>query len=184
LDNMKPKHPEEQEIPFRLRELIKSREAMKRPGPGKKEVAGGTSCSGTSRSPGARPRLSPLRFQNKKLEKARRKKEEKKEDMLEKSLLQDTVAFGEVVTQPPTITSRPRGQGPAEQAGRKQLLLTSHLGHSPVSPVSPAAPMSMARQRIVEEERARVIQAYRDIQRHKQQQRELARDRGRAGRRV
>uniref|UniRef100_A0A8D2Q9V3 Uncharacterized protein n=1 Tax=Zonotrichia albicollis TaxID=44394 RepID=A0A8D2Q9V3_ZONAL len=29
--------------------------------------------------------------------------------------LADTVPFGEVVTQPPTITSRPRGRGPAEQ---------------------------------------------------------------------
>ncbi|NXU76915.1 CC137 protein, partial [Oreotrochilus melanogaster] len=231
--NMKPKHPEEQEIPFRLRELIKSREAMKRPGPGKKEVAEkkqqpksrGPKAQGdipvpkfrrgkgesersyvyrmeqevqrvlflTKNQPQREPEKEAVapekskrkkEFQNKKLEKARRKKEEKKEDMLEKSLLQDTVAFGEVVTQPPTITSRPRGRGPAEQAGRKQLLLTSHLGHSPVSPVSPAAPVSMARQRIVEEERARVIQAYRDIQRHKQQQRELARDRGRAGRRV
>lgn len=41
LDNMKPKHPEEQEIPFRLRELMRSREAMKRPGPGKRRAAGG-----------------------------------------------------------------------------------------------------------------------------------------------
>ncbi|KAM9371454.1 coiled-coil domain-containing protein 137 [Phaethornis superciliosus] len=233
LENMKPNHPEEQEIPFRLRELIKSRQAMKRPGPGKKEVAEKKQqprCRGPraqgdipvprfrrgkgesersyvyrmeqevqrvlflsknqlQREPekeGMAPEKSKRKkeFQNKRLEKARRKKEEKKEDMLEKSLLQDTVAFGEVVTQPPTITSRPRGRGPAEQAGRKRLLLTTHLGHSPVSPVSPAAPMSLARQRIVEEERARVIQAYRDIQRHKQQQRELAQDRGRAGRRV
>ncbi|XP_009873544.1 PREDICTED: coiled-coil domain-containing protein 137, partial [Apaloderma vittatum] len=111
-------------------------------------------------------------FQNKKLEKARKKKEEKKEAMLEKSLFQDTVAFGEVVTQPPTITSRPRGQGAGEQAGRKRLLLTSRLTQSRASP---AAPVSMARRRIVEEERARVIQAYRDIQRRKQQQQEAAR---------
>lgn len=41
-DNMKPKHPDEQEIPFRLRELMRSREALKRPGPGKRQVAGGT----------------------------------------------------------------------------------------------------------------------------------------------
>ncbi|XP_010019428.1 PREDICTED: coiled-coil domain-containing protein 137, partial [Nestor notabilis] len=39
LDNMKPKHPDEQEIPFRLRELIRSREAMKRPDPGKQKAA-------------------------------------------------------------------------------------------------------------------------------------------------
>ncbi|XP_010001114.1 PREDICTED: coiled-coil domain-containing protein 137 [Chaetura pelagica] len=218
--NMKPKHPDEQEIPFRLRELIKSREAMKRPGPGKRRAAEkkqqpkskGPKAQGDipvpkfrrgkgesersyihrmeqevqrvlflsknqhQREPekqGMAPEKSKRKkeFQNKKLEKARKKKEEKKEAMLEKSLLQDTVAFGEVVTQPPTITSRPRGRGPAEQAGRKQLLLSSCLGQTQVSP---AAPMSMARRRIVEEERARVIQAYRDIQSRKRQQRELA----------
>lgn len=70
------------------------------------------------------------------------------------------------------------------QAGRKQLLLTSCLGQSQVSPVSPAAPVSMARRRIVEEERVRVIQAYRDIQRRKQQQREAARGSAQAGRKV
>ncbi|NXO77155.1 CC137 protein, partial [Sitta europaea] len=227
-DNMKPKHPEEQEIPFRLRELMRSREALKRPGPGKRrateeqqqqqpEGAGG---------PGAVPRFRRGRgesersyvcrmeqevqrvlflarnqlqrepekeeaaleksqrkkeFQKRKLEKARKKKEEKKQDMLEKSLFQDTVAFGEVVTQPPTITSRPRGRAPAQQAGQKQLLLTPRLGQSQASPVSPASPaspvspvMSMARRRILELERARVIRAYREIQRRKQLERERA----------
>lgn len=79
---MKPKHPDEQEIPFRLRELMRSREAMKRPKPGKRRAAGGTrscpspvvrglakepalqleaarSCSGASQSPpGDVPSLS------------------------------------------------------------------------------------------------------------------------------
>ncbi|NXM31922.1 CC137 protein, partial [Oxyruncus cristatus] len=219
VDNMKPKHPEEQEIPFRLRELMQSREAMKRLGPGKRRAAekkqqqkpkskGDIPVPRFRRAKGESERSYICRmeqevqhvlfltenqlqreperedtapeksqrkkeFQKRKLEKARKKKEEKKEDMLEKSLFQDTVAFGEVVTQPPTITSRPRGRGPAEQAGRKQLLLTPRLGRSQASPVSPVSPvMSMARRRIVEEERARVIQAYRDIQRRKQLQRE------------
>ncbi|NXD62069.1 CC137 protein, partial [Eolophus roseicapillus] len=230
LDNLKPKHPDEQEIPFRLRELIRSREAMKRPDPGKQKTAEkkqqpkskGSKAQGDIPVPKFRrgkgesersyvcrmeqevqrvlfltknqlqrepekelmaPEKSKRKkeFQNKKLEKARKKKEEKKEAMLEKSLFQDTVAFGDVVTQPPTITSRPRGQGPAEQAGRKRLLLTPRLGQSPASL---AAPVSMARQRIVAEERARVIQAYRDIQRRKQQQREAAQASAKAGRRV
>ncbi|NWI08226.1 CC137 protein, partial [Crypturellus soui] len=120
-------------------------------------------------------------FQNKKLDKVRKKKEEKREALLEKSLFQDTVAFGEVVTQPPTLTSRPRRGGPAEQAGRKQLLLTSRLGHGTTSPVPPAAPASLARQRIVQEERARAVQAYRDLQRRKRQQREAARGSVRTG---
>ncbi|NXT13130.1 CC137 protein, partial [Prunella fulvescens] len=224
-DNMKPKHPDEQEIPFRLRELMRSREALKRPGKRPVTEKQQQQCQG-HRGPGDVPvsrfrrgrgesersfvcrmeqevqrvlflaenqlQREPEReatapqkssrkkeFQKRKLEKARKKKEEKKEAMLEKSLLQDTVPFGEVVTQPPTITSRPRGQGPAQQAGRKQLLLTPRLGQSqasqvsPVSPVSPA--MSMARRRILEEERARVIRAYRDLQRRKQLERERAR---------
>ncbi|NXB99868.1 CC137 protein, partial [Orthonyx spaldingii] len=223
-DNMKPKHPDEQEIPFRLRELMRSREAMKRPDPGKRRAAEkkqqqqqkskGPQAPGDVPVPRFRrgrgesersyicrmeqevqrvlfltenqlqrepekeataPEKSQRKkeFQKKKLEKARKKKEEKKEAMLEKSLFQDTVPFGEVVTQPPTITSRPRGRGPAEQAGRKQLLLTSRLGQSQASPVSPVSPVvSMARRRILEEERARVVQAYRDIQRRKQLERE------------
>ncbi|XP_066056398.1 coiled-coil domain-containing protein 137 [Chamaea fasciata] len=226
-DNMKPKHPDEQEIPFRLRELMRSREALKRPDPGKRRVAEEKQQQKSKgpKAPGAIPvpkfrrgkgesersyicrmeqevqhmlfltenqlqrepekeETAPEKskrkkeFQKRKLEKARKKREEKKEDMLEKSLFQDTVPFGEVVTQPPTITSRPRGRGPAEQAGRKQLLLTPRLGQSQASPVSPVSPVvSMARRRILEEERARVIQAYRDIQRRKQ----LERDRARGG---
>ncbi|NWW24400.1 CC137 protein, partial [Falcunculus frontatus] len=220
-DNMKPKHPDEQEIPFRLRELMRSREALKRPDPGKRRVAEKQQQQ-KSKAPGDIPvprfrrgkgesersyicrmeqevqhvlfltenqlqrepekeETAPEKskrkkeFQKRKLEKARKKKEEKKEAMLEKSLFQDKVPFGEVVTQPPTITSRPRGRGPAEQAGRKQLLLTPRLGQSQASPVSPVSPvMSMARQRILEEERVRVIQAYRDIQRRKQLERERA----------
>ncbi|NXI60540.1 CC137 protein, partial [Chloroceryle aenea] len=215
VDNMKPKHPDEQEIPFRLRELMRSREAMKRPNAGKKRAAE-KKQQPQSEAPKAQGEIPVPRFrrgkgesersyicrmeqevqrvlfltenqlqrepekeetapekskrkkefQNKKLEKARKRKEEKKEAMLEKKRFQaDTVAFGEVVTQPPTIPSQPRGRGPAEQAGRKQLLLTPRLGQSQASLVSPAVPVSLARQRIVAEERARVIQAYRDIQR-------------------
>ncbi|NWS06718.1 CC137 protein, partial [Motacilla alba] len=224
-DNMKPKHPEEQEIPFRLRELMRSREALKRPEPGRRqaaekkqqqkgrgpEAAGDVPVPRFRRGRGESERSYVCRmeqevrrvlflaenrlqrepekdatapeksrrkkeFQKRKLEKARKKKEERKEAMLEKSLLQDTVPFGEVVTQPPTITSRPRGHGPAEQAGRKQLLLTPRLGQSQASPASPVSPvMSMARRRILEEERARVIRAYRDLQRRKQLERERAR---------
>ncbi|XP_062362209.1 coiled-coil domain-containing protein 137 [Cinclus cinclus] len=231
-DNMKPKHPDEQEIPFRLRELMRSREALKRPDAGKRRVAEkkqqqeskGPKAPGDNPVPKFRrgkgesersyicrmeqevqrirfltenqlqrepekeataPEKSKRKkeFQKRKLEKARKRKEEKKEAMLEKSLFQDTVPFGEVVTQPPTITSRPRGRGPAEQlahlclqAGRKQLLLSPRLGQSQEFPVSPVSPvMSMARQRILEEERTRVIQAYRDIQRRKQLERERAR---------
>nr|XP_013809070.1 PREDICTED: coiled-coil domain-containing protein 137-like [Apteryx mantelli mantelli] len=183
--NMKPKCPDEQEIPFRLRELMRSREAMRRPGVRKRQAAEkkqppklkGTEAQGDipvpkfKRGKGESERSYVCRmeqevqrvlfltknqlqrepekeevaqekskrkkeFQNKKLDKARKKKEEKKAALLEKSLFQDTVEFGDVVTQPPTITSRPRRGGPTEQAGRKRLLLTSRLGQSPTVPAS------------------------------------------------
>uniref|UniRef100_A0A8C9FMD1 Coiled-coil domain containing 137 n=1 Tax=Pavo cristatus TaxID=9049 RepID=A0A8C9FMD1_PAVCR len=219
LANLKPKHPDEQEIPFRLRELMQSREAMKRPkararraavkpqrpqGPEAQEdipvprfrrrrgesersyvcrmerevehvlVLSKNQVQREPEKEAAAPQKSQRKkeFQNKKLDKVRKKKEEKKEALLEKSLFQDPVAFGEVVTEPPTITSRPRSGGPTEKAGRKRLLLTPRLGQSRAAPT---VPMSLARQRIVQEERARVIQAYRDIQRRKQQQRDAAR---------
>ncbi|XP_021270112.1 coiled-coil domain-containing protein 137 [Numida meleagris] len=228
LANLKPKHPDEQEIPFRLRELMQSREAMKCPKARAKRAAEkpqrpqGTEAQGDSPVPRFRQRkgesersyvwrmerevqrvlvLSKIQvqrepekedvapqksqrkkeFQNKKLDKVRKKKEEKKEALLEKSLFQDPVPFGEVVTEPPTITSRPRSGGPTEQAGRKRLLLTPRLGRSQAAPT---VPVSLARQRIVQEERARVIQAYRDIQRRKQQQRDAARGNTRPSSRV
>ncbi|XP_072208085.1 coiled-coil domain-containing protein 137 isoform X2 [Excalfactoria chinensis] len=219
LSNMKPKNPDEQEIPFRLRELMQSREAMKHPKARARRAAGKPqhpqgpeaqqdipvprfrqrrgesersyvcrmerevqhvmvlSKNQLQREPekeAATPQKSQRKkeFQNKKLNKLRKKKEEKKEALLEKSLFQDPVAFGEVVTEPPTITSRPRSGGPSEKAGRKRLLLTPHLGSSRAAST---VPVSLARQRIVQEERARVIQAYRDIQRRKQQQRDAER---------
>jgi len=53
VDNMKPKRPDEQEIPFRLRELMRSREAMKRPNAGRKRAAGGVrGCPGRDPGPG------------------------------------------------------------------------------------------------------------------------------------
>ncbi|XP_015735424.1 coiled-coil domain-containing protein 137 [Coturnix japonica] len=228
LSNMKPKHPDEQEIPFRLRELMRSREAMKQPKARAKRAADKPqrpqgmkahedipvpkfrqrrgesersylcrmerevqhvmvlSKNQVQREPEKEETAPPKsqrkkEFQNKKLNKLRKKKEEKKEALLEKSLFQDPVAFGEVVTEPPTITSRPRSGGPTEKAGRKRLLLTPHLGSSRAAST---VPVSMARQRIVQEERVRVIQAYRDIQRCKQQQRDAERGRTQPSSRV
>uniref|UniRef100_A0A8B9BZD1 Coiled-coil domain containing 137 n=1 Tax=Anser brachyrhynchus TaxID=132585 RepID=A0A8B9BZD1_9AVES len=208
--NMKPKDPDEQEIPFRLRELIRSREAMKHPKARKRRAAGGARGAPDIAVPKFRQgkgesehsyicrmeqEVQRILFLTKNQvqrepekeaaapQKSRRKKEHG--GRWERAAAafpcltpgpappSDTVAFGEVVTEPPTLTSRPRRGGPAEQAGRKRLLLTPRLGRVP-----PAAPMSLARQRIVQEERARVIQAYRDIQRHKQQWREAQAARG------
>ncbi|XP_074870786.1 coiled-coil domain-containing protein 137 isoform X2 [Carettochelys insculpta] len=101
-------------------------------------------------------------FQKKRLEHVRRKKEEKRAAMLEKALFQDPVHFGEVALQPPVLSVKPRKGVAKEKAGPRQLLLTSLLAPSHSAPARKVPPPSLARQRIVEEERERVIQAYRD----------------------
>lgn len=52
--------------------------------------------------------------------------------------------------------------------GSKKLLLNSLLGHTVTSTNKP----SMARQRMMEEERERAVQAYRLLKKRKQQQHE------------
>lgn len=58
---MKPKDPDEQEIPFRLRELIRSREAMKHPKARKRRAAGGArGAPGCGTAQGLPPPGSPV----------------------------------------------------------------------------------------------------------------------------
>ncbi|KAL7989573.1 hypothetical protein Chor_012239 [Crotalus horridus] len=110
-------------------------------------------------------------FQKKRLEKIRKQKAEKKITMLEKDLLKDTVKFGEVALQPPTLTAKPRKSVIKDKADqRQQLLLTSLLGSGREATVKKQVHASLARQRIIQEERERVVQAYRDIKKRKQQQ--------------
>lgn len=52
------------------------------------------------------------------------------------------------------------------QKASKELLLNSLLGHTAVSTTKP----SMAKQRIMEEERERAVEAYRQLKKQKQQQ--------------
>ncbi|XP_067403372.1 coiled-coil domain-containing protein 137 [Emydura macquarii macquarii] len=217
--NSKPKHLDEQEMPYRLRELIKSREEMKNPKSRKKRKAA-NKRKPAAQDPAAQgdipvpkfkrrkkesafayiqrmeretqhvlfltknqlqrepekeepaPEKSQKKkeFQNKRLEKIRKKREEKKAAMLEKALFQDPVKFGEVAMQPPALLVKPRKGVVKEKAGPRQLLLMSILAPGRVAPVRKTAPMSLARQRIVEEERERVIQAYRNIKKRRQQQ--------------
>ncbi|XP_039356720.1 coiled-coil domain-containing protein 137 [Mauremys reevesii] len=212
--NSKPKHVDEQEIPYRLRELIKSREEMKNPKNRKRRKAA------SKRKPAAQgdipvpkfkrrkqesvsayvqrmeqetqhvlfltknqlqrepeteepaPEKSQKKkeFQNKRLEKMRKKREEKKAAMLEKALFQDPVQFGEVAMQPPALTVKPRNGVNKEKARPRQLLLTALLAPGHAAPARKAVPMSLARQRIMEEERERVIQAYRNLKKRRQQQ--------------
>lgn len=57
------------------------------------------------------------------------------------------------------------------QKESKKLLLNSLLGHTMASTSKP----SMARQRLIEEERERAVQAYRHLKKQKQQQQHEAR---------
>ncbi|KAM7232505.1 hypothetical protein CapIbe_017266 [Capra ibex] len=218
--NCKPKNQDEQEIPFRLREIMRSRQEMKNPISNKKrkkearaafsktleKEAKGVepdiaipkfkqrkwesdrayvrrmeqeaqhvlflSKNQASRQPEmqAAPKKKSERkkaFQKRRLDKARQRKEEKAAERLEQELLQDTVKFGEVALQPPELTAKPRMSMSRDQPGKKSLMLKKLL-----TPGSMSQPLttSLARQRIVAEERERAVNAYRALKRLQQQQ--------------
>ncbi|MCJ8739493.1 hypothetical protein PDJAM_G00047910 [Pangasius djambal] len=72
--------------------------------------------------------------------------------------------FGEVALAPPSLTVKPKKAPVKTQRASNSLLLSSILGRTDVSTVKP----SMARQKIIEEEHERVVHAYRQLKRHKQ----------------
>ncbi|KAL0595740.1 Coiled-coil domain-containing protein 137 [Plecturocebus cupreus] len=211
--NCKPKNQDEQEIPFRLREIMRSRQEMKNPISNKKrkkaaQVAFKKTLEKEAR--GVEPDIAIPKFkqrkgesdraymqrmqqeaqhvlflsknqatrqpevqaapkekseqkkayQKRRLDKVRQKKEEKAADRLEQELLRDTVKFGEVVLQPPELTARPQRSVSKDQPGRRLQMLRMLLSPSGVS--QPLA-ASLARQRIVGEERERAVQAYRAL---------------------
>uniref|UniRef100_A0A8D0U4T5 Coiled-coil domain containing 137 n=1 Tax=Sus scrofa TaxID=9823 RepID=A0A8D0U4T5_PIG len=220
--NCKPKNRDEQEIPFRLREIMRSRQEMKNPISNKKrkkeaqvafrrtleKEAKGVesdiavpkfkqrkwesdgayvrrmeqeaqhvlflSKNQASRQPEAQaaPRKEKSErkkaFQKRRLEKVRRRREEAAAERLEQELLRDTVEFGEVALQPPELTAKPRTSGSGGQPGKKPLMLKMLLSSGGVS--QPPA-TSLARRRIVQEERERAVQAYRALKKLQQQQR-------------
>ncbi|ELK12247.1 Coiled-coil domain-containing protein 137 [Pteropus alecto] len=218
--NCKPKNQDEQEIPFRLREIMRSRQEMKNPVSNKKrkkeaqvafrkteKEARGVcadiavpefrrrkresdrayiqrleqeaqhvlflSKNQADRQPEvqAAPKKKSegkQAFRRRRLDKARQRKEEKAADRLEQELLRDTVKFGEVALQPPKLTAKPKTSVSRGRPDKKSLMLGMLL--SPGSVSQPPA-TSLARQRIVAEERERVVQAYRALK--KLQQRPL-----------
>lgn len=219
--NCKPKNQDEQEIPFRLREIMRSRQEMKKTLSNKKrkkeaqvafkktlekEAKGEEpditvpkfkqrkgesdvayiqrmeqeaqhvlflSKNQATRQPEvqAAPKKEKSErkkaFQKRRLEKAQKKKEARAVDRLEQELLKDTVKFGEVVLQPPELTVQPRRSTSRDAPGKKSLMLKMLLGPGGVSP-APAT--SLARQRILGEERERAVQAYRALKKlHRQE---------------
>uniref|UniRef100_A0A4W4H345 Coiled-coil domain containing 137 n=1 Tax=Electrophorus electricus TaxID=8005 RepID=A0A4W4H345_ELEEL len=104
----------------------------------------------------------------KKLQRLQKKKLEKREERAEKEMFVDEIQFGEVAMAPPSLTTKPKKAAEKLQGASTGLLLSSMLGHSVVSTSKP----SMARQRMMEEERERVVQAYRHLKMQKQEQQE------------
>ncbi|CAI9556320.1 unnamed protein product, partial [Staurois parvus] len=107
-------------------------------------------------------------FDRKCLDKFVRRREEKKEARLEKEIFKDEVMFGEVALEPPSLTVKPRKGAAGTKPREKQLFLKKLLAKASAPSIPP--PMSMARKRMVEEERERVINAYREMKKRKQQQ--------------
>ncbi|XP_063817196.1 coiled-coil domain-containing protein 137 [Pseudophryne corroboree] len=107
-------------------------------------------------------------FEQRRLNKVLKKKEEKKETRLEQDMFKDTVMFGEVAMQPPSLTVKPRKSVAVTKPGEKKLLLKKLFdkGGSP----SHAPAMSLARKKLLEDERERVIQAYRDLKKKRTEQ--------------
>lgn len=101
-----------------------------------------------------------LRLQQKKLDKQVTK--------MEKEMFVDYVPFGEVTMAPPSLSAKPKKAPIKSQKASKDLLLNRLLGHTVASTTKP----SMARQRIMEEERERAVEAYRLLKKQKQQQHE------------
>ncbi|XP_025715627.1 coiled-coil domain-containing protein 137 isoform X1 [Callorhinus ursinus] len=212
--NCKPKNQDEQEIPFRLREIMRSRQEMKNPISNKKRKKQAQAAFRKTlekEAKGAEPDIAVPKFQQRKwesdgayiqrmeeeaqhvlflsknqvarqpevqeapkkekseqkkafqkrrLDRVRRRREEKAAERLERELLRDTVQFGEVALQPPELTAQPRTSRSWSQPGKKSLMLRMLL-----SPGGMSQPLttSLARQRIIGEERERAVQAYRAL---------------------
>lgn len=107
-------------------------------------------------------------YDKSRLQRLHKKKLDRLEEQVEKDMLTDIVGFGEVALAPPTLSVKPKKAPIKGQGKSKGLLLNSLLGHATGSTVKP----SMARQRIMEEERQRVVEAYRYLKKQKQQQQE------------
>ncbi|XP_071268504.1 coiled-coil domain-containing protein 137 isoform X1 [Salvelinus alpinus] len=107
-------------------------------------------------------------YDKSRLDRLHKKKQVRLEEKAENDMFIDEVAFGEVAMAPPTLSIKPRKALIKPQGVCKGLLLNSLLGQTQLSTVKP----SMARQRMMEEERQRVVQAYRHLKKQKQHQQE------------
>ncbi|TKS92017.1 Coiled-coil domain-containing protein 137 [Collichthys lucidus] len=194
----KPDHLND--IPFRLREIMKSKERMKTGAVKAKKLKEAISPKGKPEESQAgdipvphfkrrkqemdrKPELDvdqqegsadKVKSAKKKehdkgrLQRLHQKKLDRQETEMEKEMFIDHVPFGEVTMAPPTLSAKPKKAPVRSQKGSKELLLNSLLGHTVASTAKP----SMARQRIMEEERERAVEAYRLLKKQRQEQHE------------
>ncbi|XP_078611917.1 coiled-coil domain-containing protein 137-like [Branchiostoma floridae x Branchiostoma japonicum] len=110
---------------------------------------------------------------NKKREKLKAKRKERAAEEEEQRMLTDHVQFGEVVSQPPELTAKPRKATTNNKPGKKTLLLNSLLSPKSKTTTSTSKQSkkrkdrSAAEQRMLEAERERVVQAYRTAKKAK-----------------
>ncbi|KAM6905299.1 coiled-coil domain-containing protein 137 [Xenentodon cancila] len=220
-----PKKPEQEDhlkhIPFRLREIMKSKERMKTGSPGarKRTKAVSSHCKPAGSLDGSipvprfrkgkresnraylqrmenatqhvlfltnnqvdrRPELDvdkqekpadkgksdkKREYAKMRLDKLQQKKLNRREDKMERERFLDHVPFGEVTMAPPSLSAKPKKAEVKSQKASKELLLNSLLGHTAASTAKP----SMARQRLMQEERQRAVEAYRLLKQQQQQQ--------------
>ncbi|XP_019949675.1 coiled-coil domain-containing protein 137 [Paralichthys olivaceus] len=102
------------------------------------------------------------------LQRLQQKKLNRQVAEMEKEMFVDHVPFGEVTMAPPCLSAKPKKAPVKSQNASRGLLLNSLLGNAVISTAKP----SMARQRIMEEERERAVEAYRQLKKQKQQQQE------------
>ncbi|XP_038557711.1 coiled-coil domain-containing protein 137 [Micropterus salmoides] len=102
------------------------------------------------------------------LQRLQQKKLDRQEAKMEKEMFIDNVPFGEVSMAPPSLSAKPKKAPVKSQKASRDLLLNSLLGHNVASTTKP----SMARKRIMEEERERAVEAYRHLKKQKQLQHE------------
>lgn len=100
------------------------------------------------------------------LEKMKRRQEtvknKRKEKLREKERWTDRVEFGEVVMEPPKLSSKPRKAVETKKPGQKDFLF---LKTNPA--FSKKSGISLAKTQILLDERQRVIDAYREMKKNK-----------------
>ncbi|KAI8494971.1 hypothetical protein Bbelb_275760 [Branchiostoma belcheri] len=183
--NQAPKNTDVQEVPRRLRELMQWKQQGGKGGRSKKGAAKTESTEqqkrksikvGASTDSFSTQRVGPDEpVEGRPVEKVpdfTQKPWESEKRFVERMHM--ATQFGEVVSQPPELTARPRKAGTNNKPGKKTLLLNSLLSSKSKTASTTSSKQSRKRknksaaeQRMLDAERERVIQAYRTAKKAK-----------------